>query len=76
MCAGVYMRAGHARTQLFYLPFALLALLAGLLCVSARMASPHLAADSAIGDTTLLVWVYVFGALGALLSPRWDASRA
>ena len=38
---GVYMRAGHARTQLFYLPFALLALLAGLLCVSARMASPH-----------------------------------
>ena len=65
---GVYMRAGHARTQLFYLPFALLALLAGLLCVSARMASPHLAADSAIGDTTLLVWVYVFGALGALLS--------
>ena len=56
---GVYMRAAHTRTQLFYLPFALLALLAGLLCVSAPVASPHLAAGSTIGNTTLLVWVYV-----------------
>src|SRR4051812_14422548 len=65
---GVYMRATHARTQLFYLPIALAAMLAGLLWVSAVVAAPHVAPWSTIGDTTLLVWVYAFGALGALLS--------
>ena len=46
----------------------LVAWLVALLLVSAGVAAPHVAPWSTIGDTTLLTWVYVFGALGALLS--------
>jgi hypothetical protein len=72
---GVYMRAHHARTQLFYLPIALAAMLAGLLWVSAHVSAPDVAPWSTIGDTPLLVWVYVFGALGALLSATLGTIR-
>jgi hypothetical protein len=65
---GVDVRTAHTRTQLFYLPFALAAMLITLLCVSAAVDPPRLVAWSTIGDTPLLIWAYVFGALGAVLS--------
>ena len=65
---GVSVRAAYTRAQLFYLPIALAAMLGGLLWVSAEVAAPQVAPWSTVGNTTLLIWVYVFGALGALLS--------
>jgi len=65
---GVYVRAAHTRAQLFYLPAVLGVMLLTLLGVSASVDAPNLVAGSTIGNTTLLIWVYAFGALGALLS--------
>jgi hypothetical protein len=73
---GLYMRAAHTRTQLFFLPITLAVLLLAVVAVS--WAAPHPSGaigDNVLGHTTLLLWVYVFGALGALLSVTLSAIR-
>jgi hypothetical protein len=66
---GVYLRAAHTRTQLFFLPIVLTVLLGALLAVSLVAPDPlREPAGNILGNTSLLVWVYVCGALGALLS--------
>jgi hypothetical protein len=66
---GVYMRAIHTRTQLFYLPIVLAGVLLVLLAISLKR--PHPLPElrgNLLGNTGLLMWVYACGALGALLS--------
>jgi len=73
---GLYMRASHARTQLFFLPIVLGLILAALLTVSFTVGSPFGAdRDTVLGHGGSLLWIYSLGALGALLSVTLGAIR-
>ena len=73
---GLYMRAAHARTQLFFLPIVLGLILAALLTVSFTVGSPFGAEpDTMMADGGSLLWIYALGALGALLSVTLGAIR-
>jgi hypothetical protein len=66
---GVYMRAAHTRTQLFFLPIVLGVILAALFAASMAAPDPLPGpTGNILGSTALVVWIYVCGALGALLS--------
>lgn len=74
---GLYMRATHARTQLFFLPIVLALILGVLLAVSFAYGSPYSGTfeGSLVDDPGFLLWVYGLGALGALLSVTLGAIR-
>ncbi len=74
---GLYMRATHARTQLFFLPIVLGLILSGLLLASFTLGSPYSGSfeGSLIDDPGFLLWIYGLGALGALLSVTLGAIR-
>jgi len=73
---GLYMRAAHARTQLFFLPIVLGLILAALLTVSFTVGSPFGAEpETVMADGGSLLWIYALGALGALLSVTLGAIR-
>ncbi len=73
---GLYMRAAHARTQLFFLPIVLGLILAALLTASFTVGSPFGPdQETVMGDGGSLIWIYALGALGALLSVTLGAIR-
>jgi hypothetical protein len=73
---GLFMRATHARTQLFFLPIVLGLILGALLGVSVAFDSPFSDAfEGSFVDDSGLLWVYALGALGALLSVTLGAIR-
>ncbi len=73
---GIHMRAAHARTQLFFLPFVLALILGALLAVSLTVDPVMLGTrESLMSQPGLLVWTFALGGLGALLSVALGAIR-
>jgi hypothetical protein len=74
---GINMRAAHARTQLFFLPFVLALILGALLVVSLTIDPIRLDAgrESVMSRPGLLVWIFALGGLGSMLSVALGAIR-
>ena len=71
------MRAAHARTQLFFLPFVLALILGALLVVSLTIHPIRLDSgrESVMSRPGLLVWIFALGGLGSMLSVALGAIR-
>ena len=74
---GINMRAAHARTQLFFLPFVLALILGALLVVSLTIDPIRLDSgrESVMSRPGLLVWIFALGGLGSTLSVALGAIR-